>query len=283
MKTDSSIRAYRMAIHISLSILILIGAISLSLGPLGAYAHIYGLMTRACVTLTHVGSDIAALLLVTLVGSAALAATVSALSSVLLERRYSRLWHATTGAANRRAQATAASMGITTPINVFAWYGPLACSRGAWSPSIWISDVAVDFLSDDELAAVLVHEEHHCKRRDPAKRQVLEFAGRMLFAFPVVEAAGEKFYRLAEFSADDAAAVATSRSSTARALLRFESFFGAARAVQFGAAATVAERVQRLLGRSVAAERSLLPAGVSASIVVVCAICVASINYLPRM
>jgi Zn-dependent protease with chaperone function len=226
----------------------LIAGIIMLMIPIGAFSHLRGMASQLCVTATHIVSDVASLTLLLLAGSAAVVALVSMLASWVLHRRTLGHWRAINGDAQQRVSRACRTAGIRTRSVVFQHEAVLACSRGIASPSIWISNAAVDALDDDELAAVLAHEDHHCTRRDPAKRQLLDVLSRALFAFPVVEEAASKFRRAAEFAADDAAARVTSTRTTATALLRFASAPDTALVVQFGSSATIAERVQRLIG-----------------------------------
>ncbi|MCW2962472.1 MAG: peptidase BlaR1 [Thermoleophilia bacterium] len=283
-RLDQGSRAFRRALMIALGLLALVGGIAISLVPLGVFEHLRGMMTQLCVTAAHITSDVASLSLVLLAGSAIVVATISVAASVALQRQAMRDWSPVSGASRRRVARVCRASGIHAPTVVFGHDEAIACSRGVTSPSIWISDAAVRALDDDELAAVLAHEDHHCDRRDPAKRQMLEVLSRTLFAFPVVGEATSAFLRSAEFAADDAAARVTSSRTTASALLQFASAPGVPVAVQFGSSTTIGERVQRLIGttaeRPVYARRSQLISAVIAALAVLCLLTVA---LLPAM
>jgi len=259
---DQGSRAFRRALTIALTLATLVGHVAVLLVPLGAFAHLRGMMSQLCVTAAHIASDVASLSLVLLAGSAIAVATVSVAASIALQRRAVRDWVPISGAARRRVGRACRASGIHARAVVFRHDEVIACSRGVASPSIWMSDSAVEALDDDQLAAVLAHEHHHCARRDPGKRLLLEVLSRALFAFPVVGEATSAFLRSAEFAADDAAARVTSTRTTASALLRFASVPGVPVAVQFGSSTTIGERVQRLIGstpeRPVHARRSQL-------------------------
>jgi beta-lactamase regulating signal transducer with metallopeptidase domain len=203
--------------------------------------------SQLCVTATHIVSDVASLTLVLLAGSTLMVAATSLLASWVLHRRTLRHWRAVDGEAKRRVLRACRAADIRSRAVVFRHRSVIACSRGLFAPSIWVSSAAVDALDDDELVAVLAHEDHHCARRDPAKRQLLEVLARALFAFPVVAEATGAFRRAAEFAADDAAARVTSTRTTATALLRFAAAPDVALVVPFGSSATIGERVQRLI------------------------------------
>lgn len=71
------------------------------------------------------------------------------------------------------------SLAKQIPVQVFKNSRPIACCFGFHQPRILVSTALIDLLQDDELLAVLEHEYHHCKKRDPLK---------MLFAFGIARA-----------------------------------------------------------------------------------------------
>jgi len=283
-RLDQGSHAFRRALAIALTLSALVVGIAVLLVPLGVFTHLSGMVTQLCVTATHITSDVASLSLVFLAGSAIGVATVSVAASMALQRQAMRDWIPISGVARRRVARLCRSAGIDARAVVFRNDEAIACSRGVAAPSIWISDAAVEALDDDQLVAVLAHENHHCDRRDPGKRQLLEVLSRALFAFPVVGEATRAFLRCAEFAADDAAAGVTSSRTTASALLRFASAPGVPVAVQFGSSTTIGERVQRLIGtapeRPVFARRSQF---ISASIVAIAVLCLMAVALLPSM
>lgn len=250
MPTDIGQRAFLQAISVASCSAALVVSAGVLLQPLGAFAHLRGMATELCVTLTHITSDIASVSLVFVASSAFAMGTFALVASAVVHRRALRGWTPIDGPVRRRVASIARAYGIRSRAVVFEHADVIACSRGVISPEIWISDSAVASLTDEELAAVLAHEHQHCVSRDPAKRQLLEVLARALFAFPVVAEAAHGFRRAAEYAADDAAARVTSGRDTASALLRFAGAPAVPSVVQFGASITVAERVQRLLGQA---------------------------------
>ena len=284
MQADIGQRAFRRALAIAAASAGLVAAAGILLVPLGAIDHLRGMATELCVTFTHIASDIASVSLVVFAVSALIAGLIALVASVALQRRALASWKPVTGPARRRVARVARARGIRTTTVVFGHRDPVACSRGAFSPQIWISDAAVDTLSDNELAAVLAHEHQHCISRDPAKRQLLEVLARALFAFPVVAHAAGAFRRAAEYAADDAAARTTSGRDTARALLRFAIAPAVPAVVQFGASVTVGERVQRLLGETATATEPRTDRGawtISLAVAFAALLCIAMVAILP--
>ena len=281
---DQGTKAFHRALTIATGSAVVVAGVAWLLFSLGAFAHLRGMASRLCVTPSHIAGDLASLWLVMLVVSALFMAVLSVLASVAVHRRALHELVAVGGASRRRVSRACRSLGITTRAVVFRSDGVIACSRGVLFPSIWISDRAVASLDDEELAAVLAHEDHHCRRRDPARRQVLEVLSHALFAFPVVREATRAFLRMAEFAADDAASKVTSARATAQALLAFASTAGEPSMVQFGSSTTIGERVQRLIGLVPAASPSDRGAGVrSALTIVFAAACLVAIALLPTM
>ena len=89
-------------------------------------------------------------------------------------------------------------------------------------PRIYLSTGALIALSDEELRAVLAHERHHQRRRDPLRLLVASALGDALFFLPVLRRLRQRYAELAEIAADDAALGATGdRSILAAALLTF--------------------------------------------------------------
>jgi hypothetical protein len=128
---------------------------------------------------------------------------------------------------------------------------PQAFCIGLLRPRIYISRATLELLDDDERAAVLAHEAHHARRRDPLRLLVARALADGLFFLPAVRRVPERYAALAELAADDAAATkAGGRRALASALLAFD---------QHPSPASVGlapERVEHLLGQR---PRSELP------------------------
>lgn len=99
---------------------------------------------------------------------------------------------------------------------------PQAFCAGLVRPRVYVSTAALVALDDDELRAVLAHERHHQRRRDPLRLLVVQALGDALFFMPVLRRLRERYAILAELAADEAAvSAAGSRSALASALLTF--------------------------------------------------------------
>jgi hypothetical protein len=104
---------------------------------------------------------------------------------------------------------------------------PQAFCAGLLRPRIYVSTGALDLLNEHALAAVLAHERHHARNRDPLRlacgRAVV--AG-MLF-IPALRRLVQRQNALAEIGADDAArAEGIERAALASAMLSFSEAAG---------------------------------------------------------
>ena len=87
-----------------------------------------------------------------------------------------------------------------------------AFTVGWFRPMIYVAAELAEWLTPDELAAVLAHERAHLVRRDPLRLSVLRFLGRTLFWLPAL-------HRLAADAADDAEVTADDAAAAGRPLV----------------------------------------------------------------
>jgi hypothetical protein len=129
-------------------------------------------------------------------------------------------------------------------INVIADPAPHAFCAGYLRPSIYVSTGALAVLSDDELAAVLVHEDHHRTLRDPLRLASSRILSQALFFLPALPSLGDRYSDLAEERADAAAVRAAGETGPlAAALLAFDA------AAPPGVSGISPGRVDSLLGQ----------------------------------
>lgn len=125
---------------------------------------------------------------------------------------------------------------------------PLAFCAGLLRPRIYVSTAALAALDGDELQAVVAHERHHARQRDPLRILVARLLADALFFLPAARRLGERYASLAELAADRAAVRAAGDAAPlASALLSFE----AANPAVVGIAP---ERVDHLMGQRAAWE-----------------------------
>jgi len=121
---------------------------------------------------------------------------------------------------------------------------PQAFCIGLLRPRVYISRAALELLGDDERAAVLAHEAHHVRRRDPLRLFVARALAEGLFFLPAVRRLPERYAALAELAADQAATAGHGgRRALASALLAFDAHPSPA------AVGIAPERVEHLLGQ----------------------------------
>jgi hypothetical protein len=116
-----------------------------------------------------------------------------------------------------------------------------AFTAGVLRPRIYLSQGALAALEPHQLNAVVAHEAHHVRRRDPLRLFMARIVVDGLFFLPVLGQLSRQLEALAELAADSAAAEAGGRSALAGALLAFDS-------APAGAVGIAPERVDALLG-----------------------------------
>ena len=134
-------------------------------------------------------------------------------------------------------------LGDHESVLVIAEPHPEAFCAGFVRPTVYISQGALDLLSDAEVDAVLAHEHHHRRVRDPLRLACGRMLSQALFFLPALRALFGRYTDVAELNADGAAvqARANGRAALASALLAFDA----------SGARISPERVDSLLGESV--------------------------------
>jgi len=100
---------------------------------------------------------------------------------------------------------------------------PRAFCAGLLRPRVYVSTGALALLDDAALSAVLAHERHHARRRDPLRLAAGRVLARAVFFLPELGDLVERDQALAELSADESAVneLPANRSALARAMLSF--------------------------------------------------------------
>jgi Zn-dependent protease with chaperone function len=116
---------------------------------------------------------------------------------------------------------------------------------GLWRPRVYITSGALTRLDASALGAVLVHERHHARRRDPLRLATSRVIARSLFFVPAARELHRGQQVLAEMSADESAvtSAAGDRSALASAMLSFSDAPDAG-----GSAGVDSARIDYLLG-----------------------------------
>jgi Zn-dependent protease with chaperone function len=121
-----------------------------------------------------------------------------------------------------------------------------AFCAGLLRPRVFVTGGMVASLAAEELAAVLVHEAEHARRRDPLRRLAGRAAADVLFWLPLVGWWSRRRLEDAELAADRAAIGRVGRTPLARALRATAIPAAAAVGARFDGAG--AARVSQLLG-----------------------------------
>ncbi|HXM54351.1 MAG TPA: M56 family metallopeptidase [Candidatus Dormibacteraeota bacterium] len=157
----------------------------------------------------------------------------------------------TAEAAPARLAAAVARTGVRR-VRCIASSDPIAFCAGAICPVIVVSEGLADRLDDDELDAVLLHEHHHLREREPAIRAAAEAAAEVLFFMPIARWWSRRRTEQAELRADRAALDELGAQPVAAALCAL----GQALSPEAAAFAGVAElRVAQLLGDPIPVRR----------------------------
>ena len=141
---------------------------------------------------------------------------------------------------------------------------PLAFCSGLLRPGLYVSDGALAALGDGELRAVVEHEAHHARRRDPLRLLAAQTAEDAFGFLPPLRGLARREAALADLAADRAAvAVIGSPAPMAGAMLAFDD--------------PAPERVDHLLGRPLA---GAAPGAIAAASVAVAALATLLVCHL---
>jgi peptidase M48-like protein len=130
-------------------------------------------------------------------------------------------------------------------VNVITDSRPQAFCAGYLRPSVYVSRRTIDLLTDDQLDAVLAHEHHHRRLRDPLRIACGRILSEALFFIPALKSLVAREADVAELRADHAAVCAREGgdAALASALLAFDESGPA------GSTGISPERVDALLGQ----------------------------------
>jgi Zn-dependent protease with chaperone function len=120
-----------------------------------------------------------------------------------------------------RLAALCDQLGFAHQVVVLPTATLLAFCFGLLTPRIYISTGLVQALTDRELQAVLLHEDHHRRRRDPLRTLLADVLATIFFFLPVVAEWRNFFLTAAELAADRYTARIAGRISLAGALHKF--------------------------------------------------------------
>jgi Zn-dependent protease with chaperone function len=148
---------------------------------------------------------------------------VAGLGVIVLLRAVGSTWRHASAERRFRARLRVCGrleVGGTTVVLVDDAHALAFCS-GYLRPRVHLSHGAVARLSEAELQAVVAHECHHARWRDPVRLLVARVLADALFFLPALRRLAERYAALAEVAADEAAARAAGAPTLASALLAF--------------------------------------------------------------
>lgn len=128
---------------------------------------------------------------------------------------------------------------------------PVAFCFGLWRPRICISNGLIKILRQDELEAVLLHEQRHVISKEPIKLLIIKYFHSIFFFLPGINTHINKYLTYSELAADELATINfTDRSKLARALYKIseteeKQILGNNLALSFFSS-VIAQRVNRL-------------------------------------
>lgn len=131
----------------------------------------------------------------------------------------------------------------STQVELFIDTRPQAFCAGLLRPRIYLSTGTEKSLSDAELRAVVAHESHHARYRDPLRILLARVLSEALFFLPALRKLGAGYSALTELAADETAVRRSGdRRHLASALLQFDQHANPA------VAGIAPERVDNLIG-----------------------------------
>jgi len=131
-----------------------------------------------------------------------------------------------------------------------------AFTQGLATPRIWLSTAMVDLLDEDELAAVLLHERHHLRQRDPLRVWLSRAVAHGLFFVPAAPALRNAYLVAKEMEADAASEADAALAGALVKLLRQGSILPAyANVAAIGPLDATTIRIERLLWRETISAR----------------------------
>lgn len=98
-----------------------------------------------------------------------------------------------------------------------------AFCAGLLRPRVYVTTGALQALTPEQLQAVVAHEEHHRRRRDPLRLALLRIGADAFFFLPALRSTSERYAALAEVAADAAAVQRVGRGALAGAFVVFGS------------------------------------------------------------
>ncbi len=158
-------------------------------------------------------------LLLTLAGIAMIAGTWAGLTGLIGTHRFNQRVRRNALPLPPHLARAGAGLGIADRLTYLGWGTPAACCYGLIWSRVAVTAGLITQLDDEELVAVLAHERHHLRRRDPLRYLLLHALTAATFMFPVAPALRRRQEARIELAADRAALAEAPRGALAGALL----------------------------------------------------------------
>ena len=162
---------------------------------------------------------LAVALLLVLVVAALASGTLVGVVAAVRAGRFNRRLDALGRPAPPRLVRAANRLGLSGRLTYLDEPGLAACCYGVLRPRVAVTAGLVARLDDEELLAVLAHERHHLRRRDPARYLGIRTLAAAAFMLPVAAAVAHRLETRFELAADRAALAVAPRGALAGALL----------------------------------------------------------------
>jgi Zn-dependent protease with chaperone function len=266
---SSASRLFRLTFLLGgLGLIALLVSIAVPIAMVGVSPPALAEIRSACSRSLPAGLAVGALLILLLAATGLAVAGLSGRSLARQLRAHRRFLRGLRPVGTRRVDGL--------DVMVTASSQPQAFCAGYLRPGIYISRGTLEKLSNAELRAVVAHERHHLRRRDPLRILLVRTLGESLFFMPVLRRSAERYNALAELAADSAAAREAGAGRLASALLAFGE-----RGSPNVVVGIAPERVDHLLGQSPRWELPLsLVVGSLATVVALVAVMLGSSSLL---
>ena len=148
-----------------------------------------------------------------------------------------------------RVRAATDTLGITDRVDMVATGEAFAVTHGLRRPRILLSTGLVEALDAAELTAVLVHERHHLRRRDPLRLLAARLLAGYGWYLPLLRWWAQRLALRRELAADRAATARAGVAAVAGALLKLADLPAPAAVAAINPMGNLPDRIAQLEGQ----------------------------------